>query len=483
LRELLDASTQRLIRMLETLSSQDDWMTIPDLSAVVGASERTVAEDVDRMSKRWGHYLDIEISARKGVRIHRHSTAVLSRILADLFNECTALRFLEELLLFPHRGTEFYEERLFVSRSTLTRLLPRINKYLATRGMAVLRRNNLYRLVAEDELHLRVFFTAFLVALNGADLSRLRLPFDFRVPQAVIQRIFARRLRGPALDFAVRDELTGQYHGMFYFVSLLRENQGYCVCADYDIQGEVTEAELSYFRRFFPRVAARNLSPIHKFILDSYNGWSSEEEKARISRETEAFWNGIFTRVHHRPDDGVMERLHMAVYATYFSARHRPYPKSKMFDRVGFFALSLRRHNEPFYRLVETSLAALSERIGLDLSPRLSDLLFWMFLIFPGFGDFAPQKTALVVSDFGAAHAGFLAEYVSRFFNAEGRPPALKAVPARCSGGWQLSDVQDFDFVITTVPGVAAEGKKTILVNDFPSRENMCEIYKTLMQV
>ncbi len=480
MRNLLDLSTQRLIRLLEALASQEDWMTTGELSSLIGASERTISEDIDVLSKRWGQYLDIETSTKKGVKIRNQSTSVLGKILVDIFNESTALRFLEEILFFPHNGTEFYEDRLFVSRSTLTRLLPRINKYLSKRGMSAVRRNNSYQLVAEDEQRLRDFFAGFLIELNGIDLSGFSADFDLGVPHAVIRRIYSRSLNGQEFDFAVNDELSKLFNGVFYFVSLLRENQGYNVSSAYDIEGEIEDGELSYFRGLFPNISADNLRPIHKFIRDQISGWTSEEERALVQRETAVFFENIFREIAHAPCGDTARHLHLVIYLLYFAAKNRPYKTSELFDRIHYFTLSVKKCNEPFYRLVEKNLAALSERIGLDMTPRLQDVIFWMFLAFPGFGDFSPAKTALVVSDFGFRHAGFLADSISMFFNSKSASPVIKVTPARFAGDPLLLNAEGYDFIITTVPGIAAPGKKVILVNDYPTRQNMCEIYESL---
>lgn len=480
MRNLLDLSTQRLIRLLEVLASQEDWMTIGDLSSVVGASERTITEDIDVLNKRWGHYLDIETSTKKGVKIRSQNTSVLGRILVDIFNESTALRFLEEILFFPHNGTEFYEDRLFVSRSTLTRLLPRINEYLSPRGMTIVRRNNSYQLTAENELYLRDFFAGFLIELNGVDLSRFNIDFDLRVPHAILCRIFSRCLDEQEYAFTVNDEVSNLFNGMFYFVSLLRENQGYAVSSTYDLDGEIEESELLYFKSLFSNISADNLRPIHQFICDQVSGWTSEEERALVRSETAAFFENIFSEIVPVANEDTVRRLHLVIHSLYFVAKHRPYRTSELFDRVHYFALSLKKCNEPFYKLVEKNLAAFSERVGLDMTSRLQDALFWMFLAFPGFSDFSPSKAALVVSDFGFRHASFLADYVSMFFNSKGKSPAIKVTPARFAGDPLLLDTEGYDFIITTIPGIAAPGKKVILVNDYPTRENMCEIYKSL---
>lgn len=52
LRKILDASSQRMIRILETFTIHDDWITLSDLSSAIGASERTVADDISNLQKR-----------------------------------------------------------------------------------------------------------------------------------------------------------------------------------------------------------------------------------------------------------------------------------------------------------------------------------------------------------------------------------------------------------------------------------------------
>jgi hypothetical protein len=64
LRAILDASSQRIIRILEVLSAHEEWMTFADLSSIIKTSGRTIAEDISKIRKRWGQNLNIEVSKK-----------------------------------------------------------------------------------------------------------------------------------------------------------------------------------------------------------------------------------------------------------------------------------------------------------------------------------------------------------------------------------------------------------------------------------
>ena len=99
MRELLDASSQRIIGILEVLSVQKGWITLTELADHVEASERTVSADLSVLRRRWGQKLRIEISTKNGIRMGNQSTGILGSVLLDLFNDSMALNWLKEILL------------------------------------------------------------------------------------------------------------------------------------------------------------------------------------------------------------------------------------------------------------------------------------------------------------------------------------------------------------------------------------------------
>ncbi|NMA92531.1 MAG: hypothetical protein GX973_05365 [Firmicutes bacterium] len=80
------------------------------------------------------------------MRLLNQNIAAISRVFTDIFNQSVALRWPRELLFYPRETAEYYQERLYVSRSTLLRHLMVINRFLARKGMSVQCKNNRYRL-------------------------------------------------------------------------------------------------------------------------------------------------------------------------------------------------------------------------------------------------------------------------------------------------------------------------------------------------
>lgn len=175
MRSLLDASSQRIITIIETLAGCEGWTNLADLSTSVKASERTVSEDISKLRKHWGQDLNIEVSKKNGVILRNRNSASIGIVFMNIFNDSVALRWIKELLFHPGHGMEFYLNRLFVSRSTLIRLLPRINRFLSGKGMTIQSLSNSYQLLGKDEQYLRNFCASFLLELYGLDFQSITL--------------------------------------------------------------------------------------------------------------------------------------------------------------------------------------------------------------------------------------------------------------------------------------------------------------------
>ena len=137
MRKILDTAHQRRIRLLEILLSKNDYVTMSSLAKEVEASERTVAEDLTQLKVKYSEELHMEISRKNGVRLIHPNISSAGLVFRDTFQESVALMWLKELLLHPNQSMEYYEEKLFASKSTLLRMLPRINNFLDVYDMRI----------------------------------------------------------------------------------------------------------------------------------------------------------------------------------------------------------------------------------------------------------------------------------------------------------------------------------------------------------
>ncbi len=487
MRRLLDASSQRLINVVETLILQDDWITTHNLAESIGVSERTISEDIAVIKKRWGSYLDIEISTKKGIKVHNQNIAMMERAFIDIFNEATALRWLAEIFFFPRKGIDYYEEKLFVSKSTLIRLLPRINDFFVSKGISIQHKNNKYQILAADEQYLRQFFTGFFIELYGFTPTDLYLNLRLNVLTDIvltdiIQHIL--KLYTPAqtensdIDSS-NDEITGLYFKIFYFISLTRENQGYIVASDYSSIKELTKENITYIQGSHPNISEENLRPIHEFINSQYSGWASNEEKILIQQETKLFFDRVFSAVKTAPNKETLRGLYESFCSLYLNAKDCPYKTSELFDRIYYFSLIIKKYNASLYEIIEKNLQIFSHNINFDMMPKIHNVTFWFCMHYPDFFKFTPIKKVLVVSDFGIQHARFLASSISYMFNRKDFA-AIEVDTVRYQDISHTPVSKKYDIVITTIPNLPIDHTKIILINDYPTHNNLCEIYKAI---
>ena len=481
MRELLDISSQRLIIILEILLENYGWTTFANLGSAIDTSERTVAKDIVMLRQRWGHHLNIEVSKKNGVRLINQNIASMGAVFTDIFNDSLSLQWIRELLFHPSKSIEFYEDRLFTSRSTLIRLLPRINLYLAEKGMRIRCENNRYDFIGTDEQYLRDFSASFLLELYGLNLKKYDLELDLSVIKDIVLPVMTRNIQPDEFSWAVNDEISIIYQMMFYIISLVREQSGYNALSSYSAENEISAEHLDYIRQHFPGTGIQNLGPVHEYIKNQFNGWSSDEEERSVTAAVSEFCERLFSDMDHAPDQTTEKNISYIMRSVYFSVKLRPFGTSELFNRIYYFSLSLNRENPRLYKVTSNCLENLSKKIGLDVSSRLADVLFWMCLICPELTDVKKHYRAILVSDFGNAHAEFLSKKISAFFKRESSD-IIKIDVCSYMDILAGKDLKCYDILITTFPGLASGHEQPILINDYPGTDDFCTIYKILQQ-
>lgn len=479
MRNLLDASSQRMIKILETLTIHTGWITLSDLALAIVASERTVAQDISNLKKRWGESLNIEVSRKNGVIMHNRNSASIGRVFTDLFNDSTALLWIKELLFHPNLPMEFYENKLFASRSTLMRLSSKINHFLSNRGIAIQCENNRYQLIGKDEQYLRDFSASFLLELYGLNLQKYDITIDLNVIGEIIISSISQNLEPTELSWTLHDDISITYWLMIYIISLVRENQGYTVISDYPVEKEIDELKLAYLQEHFPGITIENLRPIHQLVFERFCGWDSDTEKTLVIHETDSFFQGLFSIIPIFPNEKTQYIMRFMLRSLYLSKKYRPLKTSTLFDRINYFSLSLKRANSLLYNVVEDNLKLFSQNVHLDMCSNVADALFWLCLICPELSQFTQPKKALLITDFGMPHADFLAHTLSDFFCTKNAVTLLIDI-FRPPHTLTSADVDSYDIIITTLSDLQVQHDKIFLINDYPSYTDFMGIYLAL---
>lgn len=484
MRRLLDPASQRIIKILESLLATEDWTTFSSLSALVDASERTIAKDISFIKSTWGHLLNLEVSKKHGVRFINKITDGISLIFTDIYNNSLGLRWIKELFYFPNKNIEYFEKKLFVSRSTLIRLLPAINQYLLEQKMTVLCRDGVYQFLGEDEQQLRDFTASFFLKLYGPDLTKSDLGRDVGVEPDVIKNLLLSFLKpkvSPAqFEWTSKDQVILNYHILFYSISLVRERQGYTVTSAYPLEEEAGSDYITSLQGCFPSLLLNNLRTIYAYTLRNYNDWHSKEESELVTSEIVYYLERFFSDLNIPLTEEVRTTLSQIMIAGYFISKIRPFKSKNLYNRHYFFLLSVKVSNPFLFHVMKENLQLLSQAIHIDMTTRISMILYWTSLICPEITQLTQPVTALLIDGAGEIHADFLVKRLAGFSN--GMMSNLKVVKAPYPSTFSNDAIQCYDILITNIPNLNVYHPKLILINDYPTINNWLQIYEACIE-
>ena len=478
MRKILDTAHQRRIRLLEILLSKNEYVTMSTLAKEVEASERTVAEDLTQLKVKYSDELHMEISRKNGVRLIHPNIASVSLIFRDTFQESVALMWLKELLLHPYQSMEYYEEKLFASKSTLQRMLPRINNFLDVYDMRIEAAGGLYSIFSKDEGFLRDFYASFLLELYGLNLKEYDLSLDLSILSKITLANLKRSVPKEHLTWIAQDDLSLIYRMMFYLVSLFREEHGFSMKSQYPLESELDSEDFAALKQHFPRVTRENLRGIHEYLYLQQNGFHSEQEKQQVTTEVLRFIDRFTQRLNYPTSSGQRDRFLFVVLSIYFKVKQRTKDTSLLFDRVYYFSESMSRENPFLYTVVKEELSTLSQNLEFDFADNLHNILFWLLLAEPSLAEVSRRKTALLLSDFGTPHRLFLKTRLEHFFSTS-TIDLLVDLPE----DYFLPDesiLKKYDIILTTQPHSALRHPCVQVIGDLCSMEDCFEIYEKL---
>lgn len=188
----------------------------------------------------------------------------------------------------------------------------------------------------------------------------------------------------------------------------------------------------------------------------------------------------MFSIIEVKPNKDTLHMLYFVLKGIYFNAKFRPYKTSTLFNRIYYFANSLNRTNHLLYETVEKCLKLFDKKVNVNLSSKTPEVLFWMCLVYPEIAFFRKTKKAILIDDLGNLHAEFLVKTLSNFFN-KNNYPFIKIDITTYSPVLSPLNLNNYDILLTTIPTLSVYHNNIILINDYPTYNNFCEIYKAII--
>ncbi len=492
---LLDETDQRRLSVLRLLFQHADWITVGEIAQSIGASERTAQSDITYIKNKWNGKLNIEVSQKQGVHLCSRSSAVQHEITTDVFNNSVVLRFLRDLIFHPGKSLEFYYAKLFVSKSTLLRQMPKIEEYLASMDVSIEKTSGLYRLCSVNEQYLRKLLAEFYVELNLEVIMRHKADTRYVLPYAAIP-IDAARLsrvvrnlirqidRSERGELICQDDVAVAQMAVFYLISLVRENQGFHAKSDRAFANELSEEDYGYFQTLFPHIRKENIQPIHALIAEIVEPPDSAEEALLVQSAADVFFQKLFKDMSVTCPAVNLQKLQGTLCILYSYVKACPLTVKGIFGRLNSFASSLETSNPALYKAFQSNLTQFSKSTNTDMTPVLPDLINKSFYYFPDLCRATHLKRILVLSDSGLSHAAFLSRYIQSSFNGR----HFTAVDVRASyygealNSASFDSYGTYDILITTTLALPCIHlfKRVILFEDIPSTASLLELYNAI---
>lgn len=157
MKTLLSITTQRHLALLEILYYNKEWLPIKHLSEQLNCSESIIRRDIELTNV---HYKPFKIvnNKKRGIILDIPAQMTIEYIYEIILATSTEFALVEALFFQPKMTAQALSEELFISQSTLARMIARCNKYL--RSWHIHLSTAPYEIVG-NELQIRNFFTHF----------------------------------------------------------------------------------------------------------------------------------------------------------------------------------------------------------------------------------------------------------------------------------------------------------------------------------
>lgn len=153
MRHLLNSSSQRQLSFMELLFENNQWTTVDATARILNCSSRSLRSDIQAINQRFPPF-NITVSIKKGIRLTWPKNFSIDYIYAIFLKESIEFRLLCTLLLDETLSIDALADHLYLSESTIKRMILRINTHLDSKGIKII--GQPYQIVG-DELAIRFF--------------------------------------------------------------------------------------------------------------------------------------------------------------------------------------------------------------------------------------------------------------------------------------------------------------------------------------
>lgn len=487
LKNLLRSSERRRLEIAEILYAKDDWVTLEELANQVKSSKRILKYDFVNFEETFDDF-SIETS-HKGVRLVFQQNKGLKSLYNNVLEHSTPFKLLE-MIFFKEDYTAFeLADVLYVSPSTLYRLIDHINEVTIEYGFQV--ETNPCRLVGSEEKIRHFFIQYFFEKYTNLD-------WPYGVTQHVTLDNFLNffiELTQIKIDFA--------YYNIFKLITsvgLVRyKNEHFVDTTGLDINFPEIISDLKVYSNSFKFFEDNLQVKIdHTFInqvLTPFvvSGYSLNQERLQEKMEKD---DRILNSVHFlkklldrlaKDNDITLTNPMEIIFGMQNSASFESYdPRSGyvLYNQNKLFADVIKNDFPAFYKQIYEGLSEYRKLMGLPVTKTGLNYMFyilftyWEKLVVELRQKFKKVKI-LIISNRHTSHSYLLRDFIEYEF----KDHLLIDIYDDQLLTTHILEKLDYDFIVANFPLPQLQSKNSICIENIPTYSDILKIQKEINHV
>lgn len=478
MRELIKSTDQRRLALIELLLEANNWMTISEITVILGCSSRNLKEDLSFIRISESNIL-IE-SSPLGVRISMEQSSGIMDYHYSILKNTLAFQILEEIFFNETLTVNELAYTLHSSSSTVYRTIEQINTYFQPYNCRI--ESNPCRFTGDERLirnYYRAYFKEISTALDWPfrDYSKQRIDEIFQVLVEYLSTYID--LDFSFIDFAFYDivkllctvnfirykqghlvDVTDKMN--FLFDPLFKAFKFFTLPSELNVIDDIPVSKELIYQLFYPY--------FKKGIAYSADAFNKLRKKNTAVNDASTYLGSYLLNFSKEIDiDIKIERLLVMVYGTTYLENDDPNAHYILYNRNKLFALRMKYQFPLIYLKLREGVIEYRKRLNLSLDEDKINLL--IYTLFTHWENLlidlhAQHQSAslLILSDGHFSHAKMIKKLLTLEFSDN---ITINTYQHRDLSVERLN-AYDCDFIISTFKLPDSISKPSIIINHYP---------------
>ena len=486
MKDLLRSDEKRRLKIAEILYEKNDWMSLTKIAEEVGSSIRSVKYDLEFFKDSLEDFT-IETSSH-GVRIYFHRNKSLRTLYSNILTHSLSFNLLEEIFLNETYSASELADLLFISPSSLYRMVDHINEVAEKHGIRV--ETNPCRVIGNED-RIRLFYYQYFyekyIYLQKSDFKDNEL-IDNLIQFAIFHTNYQ-------IDFA--------FYGIVQIISTINyirfKNKHHTKISRSKINLErlmldpsTLNASDEYFEKeigspinyqlitqLFKPFVEIGYSLNYESLMDKVN---SDHRIAKEVNYLEEFLDELAAD-HNLPIPN-KEQMILGIQNARHMEKSDPRMGYILYDRNKSFALDIETKFPNFYNQLCQGLKKYRKLCSLpDTDDGLNYLLYitysyWESLTLNLRKKYSKIKV-LIVSNRHTAHSHMLRDFISYDFSRQLEIDVYLDVFLTT----EILEELEHDFIISNFPLPPLKTKNTVLIENIPGAQDHAKIQEEIYRI